>query len=107
MPLRLILYICSMEISDATVDKIAGLARLRFEADEKIQIKKDMQSMIGFIEKMNELDTSQIEPLLHMSTNTNSTREDFIQNSISNEEAMKNATKNKAPHFIVPTVIKK
>ena len=105
--MRLILYICTMEITDAAIDKIARLARLSFEADDKIQIKNDMQSMIGFIEKMNELDTSQIEPLLHMSTNANSTRQDILHKNISNAEAMKNAIKNKAPHFIVPTVIKK
>ena len=101
------LYICVMEINDATIDKIASLARLRFEAEEKVQIKKDMQNMIGFIEKMNELNTDNVLPLLHISANINSTREDVIQNSISNEEAMKNAAQKMIPHFIVPTVIKK
>ncbi len=96
-----------MEINDATIDKLAGLARLKFEATEKEQIKSDLQNMIGFIEKMNALDTDNVEPLLHMSSNVNTMRSDIIQGSISNEEALKNAEKHTAPYFIVPTVIKK
>jgi aspartyl-tRNA(Asn)/glutamyl-tRNA(Gln) amidotransferase subunit C len=95
-----------MEITDQIVDKLATLAKLKFEAADKLQIKTDLQNMLGLVAKMDELDTTNVEPLLHM-TNTNYSRTDEVNNSITNADAMQNAKNNKAPHFIVPTVIKK
>jgi aspartyl-tRNA(Asn)/glutamyl-tRNA(Gln) amidotransferase subunit C len=95
-----------MEITDQIIDKLASLAKLKFEANEKVGIKNDLQNMIGLIAKMDELDTTNVEPLLHMNS-TNYSRTDEVKNSITNAEAMLNAKNNKAPHFIVPTVIKK
>ena len=96
-----------MEINDAMFEKLASLAKLKFDETEKVQIKNDLQNMIGFIEKMNDLDTSNVEPLLHMTANENVLREDVVAGSISNDDAMKNATNKNAPFFIVPKVIKK
>ena len=96
-----------MEINDAMIEKLANLARLRFDDNEKVLIKQDLQNMIGLIEKMNDLDTSNVEPLLHMTANVNMMREDIVTGSITNEEAMQNAANKKAPFFIVPKVIKK
>ena len=86
-------------------EKLANLAKLKFDETEKLQIKNDLQNMIGFIEKMNDLDTSNVEPLLHMTANVNMWREDVITGSITNEEAMQNASNKNAPFFIVPKVI--
>ena len=94
-----------MEINDAIIEKLANLAKLKFNDTEKVQIKNDLQNMIGFIEKMNDLDTSNVEPLLHMTANVNVLREDVVTVSISNEEAMQNASNKSAPFFIVPKVI--
>ena len=94
-----------MEINDALFEKLANLAKLKFDETEKLQIKNDLQNMIGFIEKMNDLDTSNVEPLLHMTANVNMWREDVITVSITNEEAMQNASNKNAPFFIVPKVI--
>jgi aspartyl-tRNA(Asn)/glutamyl-tRNA(Gln) amidotransferase subunit C len=94
-----------MEINDALFEKLANLAKLKFDETEKLQIKNDLQNMIGFIEKMNDLDTSNLEPLLHMTANVNMWREDVITGSITNEEAMQNASNKNAPFFIVPKVI--
>ena len=94
-----------MEINDALFEKLANLARLKFDETEKLQIKNDLQNMIGLIEKMNDLDTSNVEPLLHMTDNVNMWREDVITGSITNEEAMQNASNKNAPFFIVPKVI--
>ena len=96
-----------MEINDGMIDKLANLAKLKFDEVEKQQIKKDLQGMIGFIEKMNELDTTGVEPLLHMTDNVNILREDIVTGSITNEEALKNAAISNAPFFLVPKVIKK
>jgi aspartyl-tRNA(Asn)/glutamyl-tRNA(Gln) amidotransferase subunit C len=96
-----------MQITDEIIEKIAGLARLKFDDTEKIQIKNDLQNMLGFIEKMDELNTDDVKPILHMTQNVNSYRKDIIENSINNKTAMQNAKQKKVPHFIVPTVIKK
>ena len=96
-----------MEINDAMIEKLANLARLKFDETEKVQIKTDLQNMIGMIEKMNELDTTDVEPLLHITNNVNVLREDMVEGSITNEEALKNVANKNAPFFIVPKVIKK
>ena len=96
-----------MEVNDELVDNIARLARLEFEENEKEEIKLDMQKMISFIEKLNELDTTGIEPLLHMSDNVNALREDGVQQTITREQALSNAAIHDERFFKVPKVIKK
>jgi len=95
-----------MEVNDLLVDKLAHLARLKFEASEKEAIKNDLQKMIAFVEKLNELDTTNVAPLLHMTTETNVLREDKIEGSISREEALKNAPSHDEKFFKVPKVLK-
>ena len=96
-----------MEVNDALVEKIANLARLKFDDSEKEAIKNDLQKMIQFVEKLNELDTTGVEPLLHMSDNVNVLREDEVKGSISREEGLKNAATHDEQFFKVPKVIKK
>ena len=96
-----------MNVNDEMVDKIANLARLEFNSEEKENIKNDLQQMIGFIDKLNELDTTGVAPLLHMSENINVLREDEVKGSISREEALKNASLHDEQFFKVPKVIKK
>jgi len=96
-----------MEVNDALVDKLAHLARLKFDVAEKEEIKKDLQKMIAFVEKLNELDTTGVEPLLHMSDEVNALREDEVKGSISREDALKGAPVHDEQFFKVPKVIKK
>jgi aspartyl-tRNA(Asn)/glutamyl-tRNA(Gln) amidotransferase subunit C len=96
-----------MEVNDAMVDKLAHLARLRFNEAEKQEIKTDLQRMIGFVEKLNELDLENVEPLLHMSGEVNVLREDKIEGSVSRTDALKNAPLHDEQFFKVPKVIKK
>jgi aspartyl-tRNA(Asn)/glutamyl-tRNA(Gln) amidotransferase subunit C len=96
-----------MEVNDELVDKLAHLARLKFEDAEKEEIKNDLQKMIAFVEKLNELDTTGVEPLLHMSDEVNILREDEVKGSISREEALKNAPIHDEQFFKVPKVIRK
>lgn len=100
-------YICQMEVNDALVDKLANLARLKFNTAEKEEIKNDLQKMIAFVEKLNELDTTGVAPLLHMTNEVNVLRDDEIKGSISREEALKNAPLHDEQFFKVPKVIKK
>ena len=96
-----------MEVTDALVDKLASLSRLEFNAAEKEEIKTDLQRMISFVEKLDELDLKGTEPLLHMSANVNVLRDDEVTGSISREEALKNAPAHDGKFFKVPKVIKK
>lgn len=96
-----------MEVNDELVEKLAHLARLKFDDAGKAAIKNDLQKMIQFVEKLNELDTTGIEPLLHMSDNVNVLRKDEIKESISREEGLKNAAMHDNQFFKVPKVIKK
>ena len=96
-----------MEVNDALINKLANLARLRFDDKEKTGIRNDLQRMIQFVEKLNELDTSGVDPLLHMSDNINVLREDEVTGSISREEGFRNAPLHDQQFFKVPKVIKK
>jgi aspartyl-tRNA(Asn)/glutamyl-tRNA(Gln) amidotransferase subunit C len=95
-----------MEVNDQLIDKLASLSRLQFDATEKAAIKTDLQNMIQFIDQLNELDTTGVEPLLHMSDNVNVLRVDEVQGSISRELALKNAPMHDEQFFKVPKVIK-
>lgn len=101
------LYFCSMEVNDALIDKLATLARLQFDDDQKACFKKDLQKMIQFVEKLNELDTTGVSPLLHMSDHVNMLREDVVKGSISRNEGLKNAPLHDNEFFKVPKVITK
>jgi aspartyl-tRNA(Asn)/glutamyl-tRNA(Gln) amidotransferase subunit C len=96
-----------MEVNDALVDKLANLARLRFDTTEKQGIKNDLQRMIQFVEKLNELDTTGVTPLLHMSEQVNILRDDEVRGSVSRAEALQNAPVHDEQFFKVPKVIKK
>jgi len=96
-----------MEVTGALVDKLASLSRLEFNAAEKEEIKNDLQRMISFVEKLDELDLEGTEPLLHMSENVNVLRDDEVKGSITREEALKNAPAHDDKFFKVPKVIKK
>jgi aspartyl-tRNA(Asn)/glutamyl-tRNA(Gln) amidotransferase subunit C len=80
---------------------------LRFNEEEREQIKSDLQKMIGFVDKLKELDTTAVEPLLHMSDNVDVLREDVPGNMLSREEALQNAPGHDGTYFKVPKVIKK
>lgn len=87
------------------VDKLANLARLQFDDTEKQSIKTDLQKMIQFVEKLNELDTTGVQPMLHMSSNVNVLREDEVRGSIETPEGLKNAPLHDGTFFKVPKVI--
>jgi aspartyl-tRNA(Asn)/glutamyl-tRNA(Gln) amidotransferase subunit C len=97
-----------MKIDKETVDKIAHLARLEFENEsKKEEMIRDMNNMLGFIDKLNELDTTNVEPLIYMSEEVNVLREDEVKPEITQDEALKNAPKHDSDYFKVPKVIGK
>jgi aspartyl-tRNA(Asn)/glutamyl-tRNA(Gln) amidotransferase subunit C len=96
-----------MEVNDELIDQLAHLARLSFKPAEKEEIKNDLQKMISFIEKLNEVDTTGVEPLLFMTDEVNILREDEIKGSIGREEGLLNAPDKDEHFFKVPKVIRK
>lgn len=96
-----------MEVNHALIDKLSLLARLEIKPDEKDKLRDDLQQMIGFIEKLQELDTTGIEPLMHLTEEINVLRADEVKGSVSREEALQNAQLKNNSFFMVPKVIKK
>jgi aspartyl-tRNA(Asn)/glutamyl-tRNA(Gln) amidotransferase subunit C len=96
-----------MEITNELIDKLAHLSKLSFNEVERENIKTDLSKMIGFIEQLEKIDTSGVEPLLHMSDAVNVLRQDIQQGSISQQEGLLNAPQTDGKHFMVPKVIKK
>lgn len=80
---------------------------LDFNEMEKAEIKADLEKMIGFVDKLKELDTTGVEPLLHISGEVNALREDKPGGMLTKEEALKNAPLHNENFFLVPKVIKK
>jgi aspartyl-tRNA(Asn)/glutamyl-tRNA(Gln) amidotransferase subunit C len=96
-----------MQVTSEMVDKMARLARLEFNDADKEAIRLDLEKMIAFVEKLNELDTSNVEPLIHMSESVNILREDEVKGSVTREEALRNAPDTDGTYFRVPKVIRK
>ena len=96
-----------MKIDDVLIDKLSGLAKLEFDPEEKKEIINDLNKIIRFVEKLNELDTEGVEPLTYMTEEVNTLRDDIANTSITKEDALKNAPKKDSDYFIVPKVLDK
>lgn len=96
-----------MKLNQETTQKIAELAKLEFNEEELASIQKDLEQMIGFVEKLREVDTTGVEPLTHILDEGNKLREDIIQGSADTETALRNAPNREGDFFTVPKVIKK
>jgi aspartyl-tRNA(Asn)/glutamyl-tRNA(Gln) amidotransferase subunit C len=94
-----------MIIDDETVEKIAHLARLELNADEKQEMIKDMNKILGFMDKLNEIDTTGVEPLVYLTNEVNVLREDVVKQEITHEDALLNAPKHDKDFFLVAKVI--
>lgn len=94
-----------MKVDHKTVDEIAHLARLEFEAGAKDQIVNDLNRMLSFVEKLKELDTKGVEPLIYMTDESNVLREDVVAETITQKEALLNAPKKDSDYFKVAKVI--
>jgi aspartyl-tRNA(Asn)/glutamyl-tRNA(Gln) amidotransferase subunit C len=94
-----------MQVTDEMINKLAHLSRLEFGEVEKKEIRDDLEKMIRFVEKLNELDLEGVEPLLQISDERNVLREDVVSGMISREEALRNAPVNDGVFFKVPKVL--
>ena len=95
------------KINIETVDKLANLSRLEFDGKEKDGIINDLNRMLDFISKLDELDTTNIDPLIYMNDQKNILRPDVVKQSISQADGLKNAPKKDSDFFKVPKVVGK
>ena len=94
-----------MSINKKTLEKIAHLARLQFDEKSEETMLKDLNNMLSFVEKLQELNTEEIEPLQAMTFESNQFREDKVKGQISSVDGLKNAPKKDENYFRVPKVI--
>ena len=93
------------QISDETIEYVGILAKLELSAQEKEQAKKDMGSMLDYIDKLNELDTSDVEPMSHVFPMNNVFREDEVTNIDDSNHILDNALEMKHNCFKVPKTV--
>jgi len=93
------------KISDETIEYVGILAKLELSEEEKEQAKSDMEKMLDYIDKLNELDTTGVEPVSHVFALHNVFREDVVTNGDDSENMLKNAPAVKEQSYKVPKTI--
>lgn len=96
-----------MKVTNKLISDLAELAKLKFNKSENEKMKSDFKNMLDFIDKLSEINTKDVEPLIYLSDEINSLREDNISIKLSKEMALKNSTSNNSDYFTVPTILKK
>jgi aspartyl-tRNA(Asn)/glutamyl-tRNA(Gln) amidotransferase subunit C len=94
-----------MKITDQKINTLANLSRLSFEGNEKENIRQDLENILAMCEKLKEVDTSNVEPLIYMSESHTVLRNDVVIQDITKADALKNAPKSDSDFFRVPKVI--
>ncbi len=96
-----------MNLDKATVEKLAHLARLEFSEKEKEEMLKDMNKIMAFVDKINEMDLEGVEPLIYLTEEENVLRKDEVKNQVTKDEALKNAPDRDTDYFRVPKVLRR
>jgi aspartyl-tRNA(Asn)/glutamyl-tRNA(Gln) amidotransferase subunit C len=94
-----------MATGEIDVKYVAQLARLALSPDEEKKLGTQLGSILGYIEKLRELDVSQVEPTAHAVPLVNVMRPDIIRPSLSHDEALRNAPKAGGGLFVVPKIV--
>lgn len=94
-----------MKIDTNSIKKIAHLARLEFDESSAEKMSKDMSQILDWVEKLDEIDTENVEPLTTMSSEVNVMREDKVVHQLDHESGLKNAPKRDSDYFRVPKVM--
>ncbi len=94
-----------MKVDRTQLDRIAHLARLEFDEESAARMMADMTAIVDWVEKLNEIDTTGVEPLTTMSYEINATREDQAGDPLSHERALLNAPVQDGEYFRVPKII--
>lgn len=94
-----------MHLTIADVERIATLAKLDFSASQKEQLAKHLEEIVNYVEKLNELDTRNVEPTSHVVAFENTLREDKMECWLTQNQSLENAHRQKDGYFSVPKVI--
>ena len=95
-----------MEVNNKLIRDIAKLSKLEFNKYSNEKMKKDLKKILAFVDKLNEIDTENIEPLIYLSEEENILRADQISKSLTQEQALENAPHKDSDYFKVPNVLK-
>ena len=95
-----------MTIDKQLISRLEHLARLELSEEERTGILKDLNNILQMVEKMNEVNTDNIEPLVYINEAVNVWREDEVKGQVSREAALKNAPDKNDEFFKVPKMIK-
>tara|TARA_B100001115_G_C15584885_1_gene279531 strand:- start:197 stop:493 length:297 start_codon:yes stop_codon:yes gene_type:complete len=97
-----------MKIDKSTVDRLARLSKLEFSENEKVEMVEDFKKIVGFVDKLKEVDTEGVKPLIYVNEGvTNVLREDEVKGMLSRSEALQNAPIKDSSYIKVPKVLKK
>lgn len=94
-----------MTIDETLISRLEQLARLELLPEEKERLTSDLNNILTMVEKLQELDTTGVAPLVYINEEVNVLREDEVKNQVSREESLKNAPKSDGTYFRVPKVI--
>ncbi|MGN7765105.1 MULTISPECIES: Asp-tRNA(Asn)/Glu-tRNA(Gln) amidotransferase subunit GatC [Paenibacillus] len=94
-----------MSITIKDVQHVAKLARLQLSPEEEATFTEQMNAILQYAEKLNELDTENVKPTTHVLQVSNVMRDDVVKESLSQEEALLNAPEAEDGHFKVPAVL--
>ena len=94
-----------MSIDNSTVKKVAKLARLKVEAKEEKNLKNELNNILEWVDKLQKVDTENIDPMLSVSNEPMPMREDTVTSKIDNKQILSNAPEKKAGFFVVPKVV--
>lgn len=94
-----------MKINKESLKKIAHLARLEIKPEEEVSLLNSMDSVLSWMEQLNEVDTEGVEPLTHIMDESNIWRDDISSNALSRTEALNNAPAKNDTYIMVPKVI--
>jgi aspartyl-tRNA(Asn)/glutamyl-tRNA(Gln) amidotransferase subunit C len=94
-------------ITKQEVEHVANLARLSLSEADKVRFTQDLNSILTYVEKLNELDTESVVPTTHVLPLANVVREDRVRPSVSVEEALLNTAEHKNNQVIVPSVFER
>lgn len=94
-----------MKVDRETIHKIAHLARLEYDAEAEEQLAQDMTEILDWVDHLNEVDTSDVEPLTNMTLEVNNFRPDEVRQHLDRKEGLDNAPKKDEEYFRVPKVL--
>jgi aspartyl-tRNA(Asn)/glutamyl-tRNA(Gln) amidotransferase subunit C len=94
-----------MKVDSALIQHLAHLSRLHVSPEAEPAMIEDLTRVLGFVDKLNEVNTDGLEPLIYMVDDVNVMREDTVQQDITRKDALKNAPRHDSDYFRVPRFV--